>query len=123
VQNSALFSAFSPMSFKQVRANPAEWGRWVETAVGTYLCRAARLGEVDLFYWREGNDEVDFVIRRGHQLAGLEIKSGRSQSAPGMTAFRRKVNTAKLLLVGNSGIPWEAFLRAEVRNLFDQSAS
>lgn len=123
VQNSALFSALSPMPFEQVRANPAEWGRWVETAVGVHLCRSARLGEIDLFYWREGNDEVDFVIRRGYQVAGLEIKSGRSQRAPGMAAFQRKVNPATVLLVGNSGIPWETFLRTEVKNLFDQNAA
>jgi predicted AAA+ superfamily ATPase len=119
VQNSALFSAFSSMPFEKVRANPAEWGRWVETAVGTHLCRAARLGEVDLFYWRDGNDEVDFVIRRGRQIAGLEIKSGRSQGAPGMAAFQRKINPTKVLLVGNSGIPWESFLRTDVKQLFE----
>ncbi|QJW91035.1 ATP-binding protein [Spirosoma taeanense] len=119
VQNSALFSSFAPVTFEQVRSTPAEWGRWVETAVGAHLCRAARLGEVDLFYWRDGNDEVDFVIRRGRQIAGFEIKSGRSQKAPGMAAFQRKTNADKVLLVGNSGIPWEEFLRTDVKLLFD----
>ncbi len=118
VQNSALFSAFSPTSFEQTRANPVEWGRWVETAVGVHLCRSARLGEVELFYWRDGNDEVDFVIQRGRQVIGLEVKSGRTQSAPGMAAFQRKTNPDKVLLVGNSGIPWVDFLRAEVKYLF-----
>ncbi|MCY7357610.1 MAG: AAA family ATPase [Rudanella sp.] len=118
VQNSALFSAFSPISFEQTRTNPVEWGRWVETAVGVHLCRSARLGDVELFYWRDGNDEVDFVIQRGRQVIGLEVKSGRTQSAPGMGAFQRKASPDKVMLVGNSGIPWVDFLRAEVRNLF-----
>ena len=118
VQNSALFSVFSPYSFEQTRANPAEWGRWVETAIGAYLNQAAQLKQVELFYWREGNEEVDFVIRRNRQVIGLEIKSGRTQSAPGMATFQRKMNPAKVLLVGNSGIPWVDFLRADVTALF-----
>jgi uncharacterized protein len=118
VQNSALFSALAPASFAQTRANPVEWGRWVETAIGVHLCRSARLGETDLFYWRDGNDEVDFVIRRGRQVIGLEVKSGRTQTAPGMAAFQRKANPSKVLLVGNSGIQWDDFLRADVLDLF-----
>ena len=119
VQNSALFSAFAPNSFEPTRANPVEWGRWVETAVGVHLCRSARLGEIDLFYWREGNDEVDFVMRRRQQVIGLEVKSGRTQSAPGMATFQKKASPAKVLLVGNSGIPWPDFLRADLKALFD----
>jgi predicted AAA+ superfamily ATPase len=118
VQNTALFSIFAPQSFRQTRANPAEWGRWVETAIGTHLNRATQLGQVELFYWREGNDEVDFVIQRNRQIIGLEIKSGRTQSAPGMAAFQRKMNPDKVLLVGNSGIPWIDFLRADINSLF-----
>ena len=118
VQNSALFSVFSPFLFEQVRANPVEWGRWVETAVGVHLSRSAQLGQLKLFYWREGNDEVDFVLQRGGQVVALEVKSGRSQSAPGMVAFSRKVVSSKVLLVGQSGIPWADFLRADPLQLF-----
>jgi len=118
VQNSALFSVFSPFSFEQVRANPVEWGRWVETAVGVHLSRSAQLGQLKLFYWREGNDEVDFVLQRGGQVVGLEVKSGRSQRAQGMVAFSRKVAASKMLLVGQSGIPWAEFLHADPLQLF-----
>ncbi|TAE28110.1 MAG: ATP-binding protein [Cytophagales bacterium] len=118
VQNSALFSIFSPYSFEQVRANPVEWGRWVETAVGVHLSRAAQTNRLKLFYWREGNDEVDFVLQQGHQVVGLEVKSGRRQSAPGMTVFQRKMHPDKVLLVGQSGIPWIDFLRADPFSLF-----
>jgi uncharacterized protein len=118
VQNSALFSVFSPLPFEQVRANPVEWGRWVETAVGVHLTRAAQLNRLELFYWRESNDEVDFVLRRGGQVIGLEVKSGRRQSAPGMSAFVRRAQPHKVLLVGQSGIPWPDFLRADPTDLF-----
>lgn len=118
VQNSALFSAFAPASFAQTRANSVEWGRWVETAIGVHLCRSVRLGETDLFYWRYGNDEVDFVVRRGRQVIGLEARSDRTQTTPGMAAFQRRANPDKVLLIGNSGILWQDFLRAEVPLLF-----
>ncbi len=118
VQNSALFSVFSPLLFEQVRANPVEWGRWVETAVSVHLSRSAQLGQLKLFYWREGNDEVDFVLQRGGQVVGLEVKSGRSQGAPRMVAFSRKVAASKVLLVGQSGIPWAEFLQADPLQLF-----
>ncbi|GAB3641641.1 ATP-binding protein [Spirosoma arcticum] len=118
VQNTALFSVFASQTFEQTRTNPVEWGHWVETAIGAHLNRAARLGNVELFYWRDGNDEVDFIIRRGRQVIGLEVKSGRTQSAPGIVAFRQKAHPDKVLLVGNSGIPWVDFLRADVNALF-----
>lgn len=118
VQNSALFSALSGSSFLQASTNPVAWGQWVETAIGVHLMRSARLGDIDLFYWREGNDEVDFVIRRGSMVIGLEVKSGRTQRAAGTVAFRRTIRPDKLLLVGNSGIPWVDFLRVDVKTLF-----
>ena len=118
VQSSALFSVFSSYTFEQVRANPVEWGRWVETAVGVHLSRSAHLGKLKLFYWREGNDEVDFVVQQGQQVIGLEIKSGRSQRAVGMSVFQGKVRPTKVVLVGQSGIPWVDFLRADPIDLF-----
>lgn len=118
MQNSALFSVFSPFTFEQVRANPVEWSQWVETASGVHLNRSAHVGKLKLFYWREGNDEVDFVLQWGQQVIGLEVKSGRRQSAPGMTVFQGKVHPTKVVLVGQSGIPWSTFLRVDPITLF-----
>ncbi len=118
VQNSALFSVFSPLSYEQVRANPVEWGRWVETAIGVHLTRAVQVSRLELFYWREGPDEVDFVLRQGQQVISLEVKSGRRPHAPGMGAFVRRAQPHKVLLVGQSGIPWADFLRTDPAALF-----
>lgn len=118
VQNPALFSVFSPNLFPDVRSTPANWGRFVETAVGAHLVRSARLGDIDLFYWRDGSDEVDFVIRRGGRVIGLEVKSGRSQKAAGMAAFARKMQPDKVFLIGDTGILWQEFLKADVKTLF-----
>ena len=37
VMNMALMSALANQSFAQVRADPEQWGRWVESAIGAHL--------------------------------------------------------------------------------------
>jgi predicted AAA+ superfamily ATPase len=118
VQNTAFSSVFAQTNYQESQLQPEIWGRHVETAMGTHLVRAARLGDINLYYWREGNDEVDFVIERKGKLIGLEVKSGRTQSAKGMDVFQRKVGADKVLLIGNSGIPWQDFLKTDVKSLF-----
>ena len=65
VLNTALFSAQSGLSAAKARADPEFWGRLTESAVGAHLANAAASGLCDVFYWREGNKEVDFVLRSG----------------------------------------------------------
>lgn len=118
VQNAAFLTAYAPGTFTEVRAGPDRWGRHVETAVGVHLVRAARLGHVALSYWRDGADEVDFVLQRGGRVVGVEVKSGRLRGAAGIQAIKRAVQPDKVLLVGTGGIPYEEFLRADVRAFF-----
>jgi hypothetical protein len=42
---------------------------------------AAAAGECEVFYWRERSVEVDFIVRCGHTLTALEVKSGRAPTA------------------------------------------
>ncbi len=118
VLNTALMSAQSGLSFDEARADREFWGRLVESAVGAHLANAATAGECELFYWREGNQEVDFVVRVGRTLTALEVKSGRIRdSQPGLTAFAEAFKPARKLLVGGDGIPVEDFLLAPVARL------
>jgi predicted AAA+ superfamily ATPase len=119
VQNSAFASVYQSNRFEEVLRQPDVWGRYVETAIGVHLIRAQRLQRTEVFYWREGNDEVDFVLKKFNKVIGLEVKSGRSQSAKGVQAFEKKVRHDKVLLVGNSGIPWQDFLQTDVNLLFE----
>jgi hypothetical protein len=118
VQNSAFSSALSGYDYKEARSKPEIWGRHVETAVGTHLVRALRLQGIKLYYWREGNYEMDFVIQYKNKTLGLEVKSGSSQNAKGILKFKQQVKPDKILLIGNSGIPWQEFLKADIRDLF-----
>ncbi len=116
--NTALLTAFLPHGFEQARLMPMEWGRQVESAVGAHLANAAKTTALKLYYWRHRNDEVDFVLKRGEKYIGIEVKSGLTSKAPGMSAFAKKYNPHKVLLVGASGIPWQQFLEMEPETLF-----
>jgi predicted AAA+ superfamily ATPase len=117
VYNTALINAQSNTSFEEAMGNPAFWGRLVESAVGAHLLNQAVSGDFALSYWREGNDEVDFVIEQ-KLLIGIEVKSGASQNKTGMAAFKKKFNPDKILLVENTGLSWQAFLQINSKELF-----
>jgi predicted AAA+ superfamily ATPase len=118
VLNTALMSAQSGRSLEEARADREFWGRLVESAVGAHLANAAAAGDCELFYWREGNQEVDFVVRVGRTLTGVEVKSGRTRDAqPGLTAFAQAFKSVRQVLVGGDGVPVEDFLLAPVARL------
>lgn len=115
VFNNALLSAQSGLSLDEARADGEFWGRLTESAVGAHLVNAAAAGVCEVFYWREGNHEVDFVLRRGRTLLALEVKSGRTTTAlSGLAAFREAFKSARALLIGAGGIPVEEFLSRPV---------
>ncbi|MFM1795227.1 MAG: hypothetical protein RL642_1612, partial [Bacteroidota bacterium] len=117
VYNTALMSAQSNYSFTEAMGNPAIWGRLVESAVGAHLLNHAVSGDFALSYWREGDEEVDFVMDQ-KQLIGIEVKSGSVQKTSGMASFKKKFNPDKVLLVGNSALSWQDFLKMNPSELF-----
>lgn len=76
VHNPALISAQSEQLFEDVVTKPEDWGRTVESAIGAHLINHSHTEGFILHYWRERNDEVDFVIERKGKVIGLEVKSG-----------------------------------------------
>ena len=117
VFNTALLSALSGLGYEEARADREFWGRLVESAVGAHLANAAAAGACELFYWRDRNREVDFVVRAGRQLTAIEVKSGRAREAlPGMDAFATAFRPKRRLLVGGDGIPVEEFLTRPVEH-------
>lgn len=118
VHNTALISAQRNETFQDITVQPAQWGRMVESAIGSHLINHALTERFMLYYWRERNEEVDFIIEKGGKAVALEIKSGATQSRSGMTAFQKQFNPYKVLLVGNSGMPWQDFLKLNPVELF-----
>ena len=118
VHNTALISAQRAELFGEVVKKPDDWGRLVESAIGAHLINYSHTEGFGLHYWRERNDEVDFVIEQKGKVIGIEVKSGATQGLGGMKAFQKQVKPYKVLLVGNSGIPWQDFLKINPVELF-----
>ena len=117
VLNTALMTAGSGLTLAQARADPELWGRLVESAVGAHLANAAAAGTCEVFYWRERNREVDFVVRAAGAVTAIEVKSGRARGTPpGMAAFASAFRPTRLLLVGGDGIAVDEFLSQPVEH-------
>ncbi|MCX7894008.1 MAG: ATP-binding protein [Burkholderiales bacterium] len=115
VMNTALLTAQSGLHFDEARADGELWGRLAESAVGAHLANAAAAGECGLFYWRERNREVDFVVEAGRRVAAVEVKTTRAARAlGGMAAFAAAFKPRRTLLVGGDGIALETFLSRPV---------
>jgi predicted AAA+ superfamily ATPase len=120
VYNTALMTAQFGKTFQQVRSDHGFWGRIVESAVGAYLLNSIRGTQIELFYWREGDQEVDFVLRNGKALTAIEVKSNHdSLKSSGMDLFVSKFKPSRVLLVGEQGIPLEVFLKTPLHHFVD----
>ena len=120
VLNTALMSALARTSFAHIRADRNRWGRLVESAVGAHLLNSAIGTGIEVQYWLDCNREVDFVLVAGDAVVGIEVKSGRRETAfPGMASFARTFPVKRQLLVGASGIALEDFLATPVAHWTD----
>lgn len=118
VFNNALLTVMSDgMTFEKAYTHPTLWGRWVESAVGCYLLDKADELEYQLYYWRESDEEVDFVIARGDSLVAIEVKSGRRQNNKGLSTFRNMYHPQYSLVVGGESMPLEQFFTGNLANL------
>lgn len=118
VRDTALLSVFSKMNLKEAKQHPELWGRHVESAIGAHLANSAGGGGYELFYWREGNDEVDFVIQKKGQIIAIEVKTSAKLKHAGIAEFVKRFDPKKILLVGNEGLKWQDFLKLDPGELF-----
>ncbi len=79
---------------------PEAYGRLFERAVGATL--ATLPGR--LTYWRERNDEVDFVYE-GDRTYAVEVKSGRKKNVGGLLAFQKKFPDAVPIVLTPENFP------------------
>lgn len=118
VHNTAFMSALHPFDFRMILENPEKWGRIVESAIGAHLINNAYSQGYSLFYWREGNYEVDFVLEHKGRVIAMEVKSGYSIRTAGLVQFRKHYPDSKIMLVGKDGISWKDFLNINPMELF-----
>lgn len=115
VLNNALVTATRGLRWEETRQDTALRGRLIETAVGAHLAGlGGSAGEV--YYWRERDREVDYVVRTGRRLFAIEVVGGeRKGTLPGLEAFTRTFGKAGKLLIGAGGLPLEEFLTSDPR--------
>jgi len=110
--NTALITAQLPQSFATAKQDGELWGRLVESAVGAHLLNTAPPG-IETSYWRERNQEVDFVLHQGGSVLPIELKSGRNKgSLSGLRGFAESFKVSDSLLVGTGGVELEKFFAA-----------
>jgi predicted AAA+ superfamily ATPase len=118
VYNNALITAQSDDTYEEAIVDPKLWGRLVESSVGTHLINHAISERYNLYYWRDGNYEVDFILEKGDKVIGLEVKSGMKAENAGMSVFAEKFHPKRVLLVGTGGISYDEFLKINPKELF-----
>lgn len=118
VYNNALISAQRGEKFADISSKPNEWGRIIESAIGAHLINQSVRSDFSVYYWRERNDEVDFVLEKNGKVIAIEVKRGIAKSTKGMEVFTRRFNPSKVYLIDNSSLPWSEFLRIDPLELF-----
>lgn len=93
-------------------------GHIFESGIGTYLVSQAFVHRFDVYYWRERNDEVDFILHKKGSLVAIEIKSNAEKNTNGLDKFRQMFNPKALFIVGDGGIGVEDFLSMDINKLF-----
>lgn len=116
VFNNALLGAVAVAqgdSLASLKQQPEHWGRLVESAVGAELL-ARHLdhhsSHPSLYYWNNGQREVDYVLQTGTDLFAMEVKSGANTgSISGLDAFCTAHPTARPMVLGTGGLPLAAW--------------
>ena len=120
VLNTALMTAEAGYTFNEAQADRTFWGRLVESTVGAHLFNTAT-DNIRLYYWRDGSQEVDFVLQRGTHVISIEVKSGlNTKPMRGMAEFVQRFSPSRSLLVGEGGIPLDEFLSVPAPYWFEE---
>lgn len=118
VHNNALLSAQKNEYYIEILQKPAEWGRIVESSVGAHLINNSISQNYNVYYWRDRNDEVDFILERRGKIIAIEVKSNDSENNKGLEVFKNRFNPDKIYLITNRGLSWQEFLKINPIELF-----
>ena len=118
VYNNALKIVYTPLTFEQAILDRKAWGHIFESGIGAYLVSQAFIHRFDIFYWRERDKEVDFILHKKGTLIAIEIKSNAEKNTNGLEIFKQMFNPKQAFIVGDEGISVEDFLTMDINKLF-----
>ena len=114
VYDTSLMMYASHTKPQQLLLDTTYRGHVVESVVGAYLLARAQQEQFDVLWWRDTGSEVDFVLRKGSNLAALEVKSGTMKGVGGGIAFMKQYPNASVQVIGDSRTSIEDFLLGKV---------
>lgn len=98
--DNALISAMNNLTKDDVTADPTWRGRLVENIIGAKIWTTVEKQGGELFYWRERDREVDFVVQIGKKILAIEVKSGEIKKQPSsLEYFLKKYPGASGLVI------------------------
>lgn len=118
VFNNALKDIFMDCDFNKAVMDRKAWGRIFESAIGCHLVNEAFTHRLSLYYWRDGNSEVDFVLQKKGRVIAIEVKSNAVKDTKGLRDFKEKFHPVQAIIVGDGGISPELFLSMNLNDLF-----
>ena len=118
VLNNALLNIYSGYALPEALQSPKIWGRLFESAIGAHLLSEALTGNYDVFYWRDDNLEVDYILKKGNKIVAIEVKSNSDTTNKGLSVFREKYRPHTSLIVGKGGIEATKLLEINPSKLF-----
>ena len=117
VYNTALMSAQSNKSYKEAISDSIFWGHLTESCIGAHILNKIRGTQIEVFYWREKNEEVDFILKKEKSVTAIEVKSSyKKDTFSGLKYFSKAFNPKRILIIGNQGISIEEFLKEPIEN-------
>ena len=78
------------------------------------MLNSAEEQDYQVFYWRERNDEVDYIVATDDGCVAFEVKSGRRKMNSGMKEFEKAFKPVHSYIIGTGGICFEDFLKTDV---------
>ena len=118
--NMALMNAYNHLTFEETQQDKALWGRMVESAIGAYLATYKPNG-LKIYYWKNGNAEIDFVLEYKKKIIALEVKTSM-QTAKHFELFQSHFKVNGFYRIGplnfQSGISWQELLILNPLDLF-----
>lgn len=119
VYNNALKAIFNPYTFEQAILDRRAWGRIFESSIGAWLVSQAFVHRFEVFYWRERDLEVDFILRKKGIVIAIEVKSNAEKNTKGLNSFKERFNPKAAFIVGDGGISPTDFLTMDIMRLFN----
>lgn len=119
VWNNALKTNFLQLSYDSLQKDKALYGRVFESAIGAFLVSASYTGRFEVFYWREGDLEVDYVLKKGERIVAIEVKSNFEGFSKGLNVFNEKFKPYRSFIIGPAAMKAEEFFSIDPIMLFD----